>query len=185
MLVKIYTKSGDDGYTSLIGGKRVSKASKRVDAYGNIDECNAMLGLIIANIKYDDIKDVLEKIQHELFILGSDLADPSYPANPYNIKRVSKDLVEYMEKVIDKYQEESGEIGYFILPGGSNVAALLHLARTMVRRAERSIIALADEEGINPIIIEYVNRLSDLLFVLARVVNKREGIKDTIWKVTN
>ncbi|RMF28612.1 MAG: cob(I)yrinic acid a,c-diamide adenosyltransferase [Candidatus Nitrosothermus koennekii] len=179
---KIYTKSGDKGDTSLIGGKRVSKASKRIEAYGNIDEANAILGLVIANLAHDDIKILLEGIQNELFILGSDLAEPSYPENPYNIPRINANMVKKLEEAIDKYQEEVGEIQYFILPGGSKTAALTHFARTIVRRAERSIIELKEQEEINPSIIEYVNRLSDLLFILARVINKREGIKDIPWK---
>ncbi len=179
---RIYTKSGDKGNTSLIGGKRVSKASRRIEAYGDIDETNAILGIISSSIAYNDIKDLLLKIQNELFTLGSDLADPSYPDNPYNIPRISRGMVKDIELEVDRYQEEVGEIRYFILPGGSKEGALLHLARTVARRAERSIVRLAEEEEINPQIIEYINRLSDLLFILARVVNKREGIKDVRWE---
>ncbi len=179
---KIYTKSGDKGATSLLGGKRVSKASKRIEAYGNIDETNAMLGVLASIIIHKDIRDLLAKIQNELFTLGSDLADPSYPENPYNIHRMDEAMIKYIEEAIDRYQEEVGEISYFILPGGSKGGALLHLARTVTRRAERSIIRLAEEEKINPMIIEYVNRLSDLFFILARVINNREGIKDIRWK---
>ncbi|MEM2855580.1 MAG: cob(I)yrinic acid a,c-diamide adenosyltransferase [Candidatus Nitrosocaldaceae archaeon] len=179
---KIYTKSGDKGETSLIGGARVSKASKRIEAYGEVDESNAMLGFIIASIEDEDIKLILNKIQNELFILGSDLADTSYPNNLYNIPRITKDMVEYIEKIIDEYEKEVEEIRYFILPGGSKEGALLHIARTIVRRAERSIVELAEKENINPFIIEYINRLSDLLFILARTVNKRRGINDTPWR---
>ena len=179
---KIYTKSGDKGDTSLIGGKRVSKASRRIEAYGNIDEANAILGVINAVIRDEEVRTLLANIQNELFTLGSDLADPSYPDNPYNIPRINEEMVKSIERMIDRYDEEIGEIRYFILPGGSKGGALLHLARTIIRRAERNIIRLADEEKINPMIIEYVNRLSDLLFILARVINKREGIEDIPWK---
>jgi cob(I)alamin adenosyltransferase len=181
LMGKIYTKSGDTGETSLIGGKRVSKASDRVNAYGDIDEANAFIGIIISSIKYDDIKQLLQEIQKDLFVLSSDLADPSYPDNPYNIPRVEEYMISKIEKAIDSYNEELSELSNFILPGGSIASSLLHYARAVIRRAERSIVRLNVKTTINPLIIKYVNRLSDLLFILARVANKREGINDIIW----
>ncbi len=179
---KIYTKSGDDGYTSIIGGKRLSKASERIEAYGNVDECNSIIGVINATIKYEDIRSILAKIQNDLFAIGSDLADPSYPNNPYNTPRIGYDDITCLEQAIDEFEKELEPIRYFILPSGSKEGALLHFARAIARRAERSIVRLAEKEQINKHIIVYMNRLSDLLFVLARVVNKREGIKDVAWK---
>ncbi len=180
-MVKIYTRAGDKGDTSLIGGKRVPKSSIRINAYGDVDELNSSIGVAISFIDDNEIKKLLEEIQNELFIAGSDLADPSYPDNTNNISRVTDIMVKQLETIIDKYDQEVGTIQYFILPGGSKEASLLHLARGITRRAERNCVELSSTEKINPIIISYLNRLSDLLFVLARVMNKRRAINDIAW----
>ena len=180
-MVKIYTKGGDRGYTSLIGGKRVSKSSIRISAYGQIDELNCSIGVVISFIDENEVKDSLQTIQNELFIVGSDLADPSYPDNPNKIPRVTDAMVKRLENIIDYFDQELGAIQYFILPGGSKDASLLHLARGIARRAERNTVELSSIEKINPAIITYLNRLSDLLFTLARVMNKRRNINDVAW----
>lgn len=180
-MVKIYTRGGDKGETSLIGGKRASKSSVRIDAYGNVDELNSAIGVVISFIDDKEVKDILAKVQNELFIVGSDLADPSYPENPNKTPRVSDAMVKQMEGIIDKYEEEVGSIQYFILPGGTKEASLLHLARGIARRAERIAVELSLSESVNPAVIAYLNRLSSLLFVFARLVNKRKGVKDVAW----
>lgn len=179
-MARIYTKTGDKGYTSLIGGKRVPKSSLRVNAYGDVDELNSFLGLCIASMDDEQVKDTLRSIQNELFILGSDLAEPE-PSSA-SIPRVNQSMVKRLEEIIDRYEEEVGHINYFILPGGSKEAALLHVARSIARRAERSIVSLSEHEQINKDIIPYMNRLSSLLFVLARLMNKRKGLSDVAWK---
>lgn len=180
-MVKIYTKGGDKGDTSLIGGKRVPKSSKRINAYGDVDELNASIGVAISFIDDREVRKLLEKIQSELFIVGSDLADPSYPDSINNSPRVTDTMVTNLENFIDKYDQEVGAIQYFILPGGSREASLLHLARGIARRAERNCVELSGIERINPAIISYLNRLSDLLFMLARVMNKRRNVNDVPW----
>jgi len=180
-MVKIYTKGGDKGDTSLIGGKRVPKSSKRINAYGDVDELNASIGVAISFIEDDEVRKLLEKIQSELFIVGSDLADPSYPDSINNNPRVTDTMVTNLENFIDKYDQEVGAIQYFILPGGSREASLLHLARGIARRAERDCVELSSIERINPAIISYLNRLSDLLFMLARAMNKRRDVNDVPW----
>lgn len=181
-MVKIYTRGGDKGETSLIGGKRTSKSSTRINAYGSVDELNSAVGLAISFLGYDDLKNILEKVQSELFVVGSDLADPSYPENPNKIPRVTGEMVKEMENTIDRYEEEVGSIQYFILPGGTKEASLLHLARGIARRAERIAVELALSENVNPAVISYLNRLSSLLFVFARLANKRNGVKDVAWR---
>ncbi|MFY3741465.1 MAG: cob(I)alamin adenosyltransferase [Candidatus Nitrosomirales archaeon] len=182
-MVKIYTRGGDKGETSLIGGKRTSKSSARIHAYGSIDELNSAIGVAISFIEDKDVKNVLGKVQSELFIVGSDLADPSYPENPNKIPRVSDEMVKQMEGTIDKYEGELEAIQYFILPGGTREAALLHLARGIARRAERVSVELSSSEPVNPSVIAYLNRLSSLLFVFARLLNKNKGVKDVAWRV--
>ncbi|MEM2759804.1 MAG: cob(I)yrinic acid a,c-diamide adenosyltransferase [Nitrososphaerales archaeon] len=179
-MVKIYTRGGDKGDTSLIGGKRVSKASTRINAYGNVDELNASVGVAISFIDDVEVKKLLEHIQEDLFVVGSDLADPSYPDGS-KTPRTTEEMVQELEDIIDRYDQEVGSIQYFILPGGSRGSSLLHLARGIARRAERTCVELSNVEKVNPAVITYLNRLSDLLFVLARVMNKRKGVKDVAW----
>lgn len=177
-LNKIYTKIGDKGSTQLGDGKMVNKDSLRVDAYGSVDEANATIGLSIlrTNIK---IKKILKIIQNDLFDLGADLCIPD-KKNTQKLK-ITKDRVDYIEEKIDNFNKELSSLNSFILPGGSESSTYLHIARTVTRRAERKIVALSKKEKINPITIIYLNRLSDLLFVLARYTNNK-GKKDILWK---
>ena len=177
-LNKIYTKIGDKGSTQLGDGKIVNKNSLRVDAYGSVDEANATIGLSIlrTNIK---IKKILKIVQNDLFDLGADLCIPD-KKNTQKLK-ITKDRVDYIEEKIDNFNKELSSLNSFILPGGSESSTYLHIARTVTRRAERKIVALSKKEKINPIAIIYLNRLSDLLFVLARYTNNK-GKKDILWK---
>ena len=177
-LNKIYTKIGDKGSTQLGDGKMVNKDSLRVDAYGSVDEANATIGLSIlrTNIK---IKKILKIVQNDLFDLGADLCIPD-KKNTQKLK-ITKDRVDYIEEKIDSFNKELSSLNSFILPGGSESSTYLHIARTVTRRAERKIVALSKKEKINPITIIYLNRLSDLLFVLARYTNNK-GKKDILWK---
>jgi len=177
-LNKIYTKIGDKGSTQLGDGKIVNKNSLRVDAYGSVDEANATIGLSIlrTNIK---IKKILKIVQNDLFDLGADLCIPD-KKNTQKLK-ITKDRVDYIEEKIDNFNKELSSLNSFILPGGSESSTYLHIARTVTRRAERKIVTLSKKEKINPIAIIYLNRLSDLLFVLARYTNNK-GKKDILWK---
>ncbi|MEM2785358.1 MAG: cob(I)yrinic acid a,c-diamide adenosyltransferase [Candidatus Nitrosotenuis sp.] len=177
--MKIYTKTGDDGTTGLQGGKRVFKSDLRIMAYGAIDEANSCLGVVLAHKLDPDIRKLLTKIQNEMFVAGADLSDPNLD-NKKN--RVTDSMVSDIEKNIDGFEKELTPITNFILPGGDKVASYLHLARTITRRAETQFVKLGLHEQLNPECQRYLNRLSDLLFVLARVVNKRAGTPDIIWK---
>jgi len=179
--VKIYTKTGDTGETSLFDKSRVSKADTRVDAYGEIDELNACLGAARAARLDADLTGVLEQIQRELFAVGARLADPSHKIAP-RVEKVSVTDAEVsqLELMIDRLEEQLPPLRRFILPGGSNAGALLHLARTVCRRAERRVVSLGPG-AVDPIIVVYLNRLSDLLFVMARVANHRAGTAEVEW----
>jgi cob(I)alamin adenosyltransferase len=178
-MVKIYTKTGDDGSTGLIGGKRVQKSNPRIIAYGAVDELNSSLGIILSSKLDVDIADLLIRIQNDLFVVGADLANPDLK----NISnRITADMVQFLEESIDKLEKELSSITYFILPGGDSIASQLHMARAISRRAETNIVHLTELEEINKACQIYMNRLADLLFVLARVVNKRKMIKDIAWK---
>ena len=178
--MKIYTKTGDDGTTGLQGNFRVSKSNPRIIAYGAIDETNAVLGIIQSYKLDEDISILLNLIQNELFVVGADLSNPNME-NKKN--RVTEDMILNLEKNIDKYECELEPLTNFILPGGTILASQLHHIRTVTRRAETYIIMLSEREKINDNCLKYVNRLSDLFFVLGRVLNKRSGKKDIIWKV--
>lgn len=178
--MKIYTKTGDDGTTGLQGNTRLKKSRPRIVAYGTLDEANAFLGIILSNALDCDIKDVLIQLQNDLFIAGADLSNPDLLDNK---NRISSSMVIKIEKLIDNYESEVNPLTNFILPGGNISAAQLHFARTIVRRAETSIVLLQDTDKINENCIKYLNRLSDLLFVLGRVINKRKGTEEKIWKV--
>lgn len=179
LLVKIYTKTGDDGTTGLIGGTRVKKSHQRIVSYGEVDETNSAIGIVLSSKLDSDIGDLLTKIQNDLFVAGSDLANPDLTDSS---SRVTDKMVTYLENQIDKLESELEPITYFILPGGDLVASQVHLARSICRRAEVSIIKLAEVEQINKTCQIYINRLSDLLFVIARVINKRKKIQDVDWK---
>jgi len=179
--MKIYTKTGDTGETSLFDNTRVSKADARVDAYGEVDEVNACLGAARAAGVDADMSSLIESLQKDLFALGARLADPSSRIAPRVEKAViGEAAVQRLEQAIDGLEETLPPLRRFVLPGGSNAGALLHLARTVCRRAERRVIALG-ADAVDPVLIVYLNRLSDLLFVMARVVNHRLGMPETEW----
>jgi len=177
--MKIYTKTGDDGTTGLQGGKRVSKSNIRIQAYGTVDELNASIGLILSSKIDTDLEELLKSIQNDLFVVGSDLSNSDLSSKE---NRVTSEMVVNIEKNIDRLENDLPPITNFILPGGHEIASLIHISRTITRRAETQVISL-DESGIvNEECKKYLNRLSDLLFVLARIVNKKNGIEDVIWK---
>jgi cob(I)alamin adenosyltransferase len=177
--LKIYTKTGDDGTTGLQGGKRIPKSDLRILAYGAVDEINSCLGVILSHKLDDDINGLLTRIQNELFVIGSDLSDPDLN-NKKN--RTTEQMTANLENHIDGLESELTPLTNFILPGGHQIASYLHLARTVSRRAETHVVALATREAINPNCQKYLNRLSDLLFVLARTINKRAKMPDVLWK---
>lgn len=177
--VKIYTKTGDAGETGLVGGARVSKADPRVDAYGAVDEANACLGVVRAAVVPKDIDAMLDRIQRDLFALGAQLADGRPEPKAYEGKaRLGDADIERIEKWIDQLESELPPLRHFVLAGGSPAGAALHLARTVCRRAERRMVTLP---SVNAAQLAYVNRLSDLLFVLARAVNHRAGAPEAEW----
>ena len=179
--VKIYTKTGDLGETSLFDNTRVSKAHDRVDAYGEVDELNACLGAARAHLVDPDLVGDIEQIQRDLFALGAELADPANRIAERVAKAHIRDAdVSRLEDIIDRLDTELPPLTRFILPGGSAAGALLHLARTIARRAERRVVALGSS-ATDPLLIAYLNRLSDLLFVMARAVNNRAGVSETEW----
>ena len=178
--MKIYTKTGDSGTTSLFGGKRLTKDDLRVEADGNVDELNSLLGTVLSEQPPDNIAKKLLRIQEELFVLGTGLASPGILK--VKIPRVKKPFITRLEQEIDSWDKNLPKLRNFILPGGSKVGSQLHLARSVARRAERSIAALSQNEKINKNAQIYINRLSDWLFVLARYVNKLEGQEEKIWK---
>ncbi len=179
-LTRIYTKGGDKGQTSLGDGVRVAKHDPRVAAYGTVDEANAVIGLARLHCS-GEIDAILGRVQNDLFDLGADLCRPESDAPAKHPPlRVSAAQVERLEGEIDQINANLAPLTSFVLPGGTAAAAALHLARTVARRAEREMTALADEAAVNPEAIRYINRLSDLLFVLAREANDR-GAKDVLW----
>jgi len=180
--VKIYTKQGDQGETALFGGQTVRKDSPRVTAYGEVDELNAALGLARALLAQTDgeIEAILAGLQGDLFVLGAELATPPGVENKASAP-VSPDDVARLERIIDRLQESLAPQKHFVLPGGRTPAAALHLARTICRRAERSAVRLAGTEPVSETLLVYLNRLSDLLFVLARSCNARGGVADVPW----
>jgi len=183
--MKIYTKTGDKGETGLIDGSRISKSNLRIIAYGEVDEANSHLGYLISNIEnnsiFTDIKEILVGIQQDLFVVGAELANPS--SLKENRLLVKEEMISIIEKHIDNFEAELTPITYFILPGGSIESSLLHICRTVVRRAEIAAVALTKEQKISQQILTYLNRLSDLFFVLARVTNKRQNRNDIPWKL--
>lgn len=180
-LTKIYTRQGDEGFTSLSGGQRVSKDSRRVAAYGTVDELNSALGIALASGLSDKLSAILPGIQNELFHLGSDLSFLEEDKVKYPIPQIEPRHVERLEALIDELTAVVGPLQNFILPGGSPGSANLHLARTICRRAEREVITLAREEGIGPHALRYLNRLSDALFVMARFENHARGVPEPLW----
>jgi cob(I)alamin adenosyltransferase len=180
--MKIYTRTGDKGETSLFGGTRVRKSDARVAAYGEVDELNACVGVVGAQPDLDgDVVEMLERIQKDLFAIGAQLADPAERvADRVSKSAVGEGDIERLEKWIDRLEVELPPLRRFILPGGRGAGALLHLSRTVCRRAERAIASL-DAGAVEAHLLTYVNRLSDLLFVMARAVNHRTGQAETEW----
>ncbi len=190
-IVKIYTRTGDSGDTSLLGGTRVSKSDPRVDAYGEVDEANAWLGFSVACLKEpastgqpaadcSDIADALVRIQRDLFALGAQVADPSAGVGTRVAKAALGDAdIGRLEELIDRLDAELPPLRKFILAGGVRPGAALHVSRTVCRRAERRLVAL--DPPVDPILVRYLNRLSDLLFVMARAVNHRAAVPETEW----
>jgi cob(I)alamin adenosyltransferase len=178
-LTRIYTRAGDAGQTSLGDGTRVAKSDPRIEAYGIVDELNALIGLALAGELADEFRPWLERIQNELFDLGADLSVPL--ADERERLRVTAGQVEELERLCDLVNERLEPLRSFVLPGGGEVAARLHVARTVCRRAERELATLMQQEATNPQVLSYLNRLSDLLFVLGRTLN-HQGKDDVLWE---
>jgi len=184
--MKIYTRTGDTGETGLYGGQRVGKDDVRVEAYGTVDEANALLGVAVGQVIDPDLRRQLLRLQSDLFTVGADLATPlarEEQAGRSIVPRVQVAQVSALEEAIDRYEAELSPLRTFILPGGSAAAASLHLVRTVLRRAERRTVTLCRDhpDDTNPEVVRYLNRLADLLFVLARVANHRAGVQDIPW----
>ena len=175
-LTKLYTKTGDNGTTGLGDGSRTSKDSHRIESLGTVDELNSWIGLLLAELSENEplISDLTE-IQHRLFDLGGELAVPGF-------QLIKADMVSELETLCDELNDELPPLKEFILPGGSKTAALCHMARAVARRAERNIVALAREESVSPDLCHYINRLSDVLFVMARNLARKQGGKEVFWK---
>ena len=190
MTFKIYTKTGDKGETSLYGGNRVSKASARVESYGTIDELNSFIGLAKAEITDEKVLNQLQKIQFDLFTVGSEAATPTDKMLLSNGKSrldliISETEITELEQWMDGFDAELEPLKFFILPNGGKAAASLHVCRTVCRRAERAIVFLNETEEVRPELIKYLNRLSDYLFILARYVSKITGGKEEYWNPSN
>jgi cob(I)alamin adenosyltransferase len=183
MSMKIYTKTGDAGETGLFGGGRVPKHHPRVAAYGEVDELNSALGVVRATQPVQFFDDLLEAVQRDLFAIGGHLAtpDPAKVAAALEKAELSEERVTQFEQVMDAADRELPPLRAFVLPAGTPKAAALHLARTVCRRAERSVVALAQEAAVPALFVVYLNRLSDLLFTLARLANHRDGAGDVTW----
>lgn len=173
-LSKIYTKTGDDGSTGLGDGSRVGKDSARVTAYGTVDEANSCIGLVLASELPDDVRTLLVSVQHQLFDLGGELCIPGHAA-------IFEADIEHLEARLDAFNEPLPPLKDFILPGGGEAAARCHIARTVVRRAERETVSLARHDAVRPEAVRYLNRLSDLLFVLSRVLARASGHGEVLW----
>ncbi len=180
--MKIYTKKGDQGETSLYGGQRVSKSSKRIEAYGTVDELNSILGMASALPATNYTNEAILTVQNHLFVLGADLATPH--SKEVRIDRISSSEIEWLEKSIDFMEDALPPLKSFILPGGSQAGSLFHFARTVCRRAERITVECSNEEQISDLTVMYLNRLSDFLFVLARYENNRAQQEETPWTPT-
>ncbi len=174
-LSKIYTRTGDDGTTGLGDGSRTAKDSPRVEAYGTVDELNSTIGMVLSESTPQSVADALVAVQHDLFDLGAELCVPGYTV-------VTAERIDWLEQVLDEHNAGLPYLEEFILPGGGPAAAACHLARTVCRRAERRVITLAREEDLNDQGLAYLNRLSDLLFVLGRVLARHEGGGEVLWQ---
>ena len=180
-ITKVYTRTGDDGTTGLGAGGRVAKNSPRIEAYGTVDELNSQIGLVLASGVNDDITAALRSIQNDLFHLGSDLCVPEEEKKLRPVPSIEERHVAGLESLMDRLSQELPPLENFVLPGGTPGASQLHVARTVCRRAERLVVALARGEPVGPYTVRYLNRLSDALFVMARHENKRRGVPDVLW----
>lgn len=178
--MKIYTKTGDKGDTRLFDGTQVRKNDPRVEAYGNVDELNSCIGAAVAFLQDDELRKILESIQRDLFSVGAQLADPKQHGKKQKSK-LDPVRITALEETIDRFETELSPLRQFILAGGVPAAAMLHVARTVCRRAERNVVELAESVELDPLVIEYLNRLSDFLFVTARLVNQRQGQQEIPW----
>lgn len=180
--MKIYTRTGDAGSTGLFGGPRVSKDDDRIEAYGTVDELNAHLGTVRCSTTDEDIESQLAKIQSELFSIGAELASPD--PDKHDLRMITQEHIDQLEKWIDQHEASLPSLKTFILPAGVPAACFLHVARSVCRRAERRVVTLArrHEAAVSEELMVYLNRLSDLLFVLSRVVNHRAGVADAPWQ---
>lgn len=177
-LSKIYTRTGDSGTTGLGDGSRVNKDSLRVDAMGDVDELNAVIGILLTEPLDDQVAEVLTRIQHDLFDLGGEICIPGHAM-------VKAERVSALESILDAWNDELEPLKEFILPGGTRASAYCHLARTVCRRAERQLTRLNRNEPVTEVSMHYLNRLSDLLFVLCRILNKQAGRADVLWNNQN
>ncbi len=182
--MKIYTKKGDRGQTSLFGGGPIPKNDERIEAYGSIDELNSVVGCAVAEMKSGELRQILIDLQKQLFVVGSELAS-AHPSSEKTKGFIQKKHIQNLENQIDAWEKELKPLTQFILPGGAQAAAWLHLARTVCRRAERRTVALSHRSEVRPEILAYLNRLSDWFFVLARLINRRAGVEDVVWEGVN
>jgi cob(I)alamin adenosyltransferase len=181
--MRIYTRTGDQGQTGLFGGERLRKDDPRVEAYGAVDELNAAIGLALSTDCFGDLRMVLQRLQGELFTVGADLATPSTSAaGAPPVPRVTAEMVAALEQDIDRFEASLEPLRHFILPGGTVAAATLHMARATCRRAERRLVSLTASDEVTSSVVPYLNRLSDLLFVLARAANQHAGQAETEWR---
>lgn len=182
--MRIYTRTGDDGQTGLFGGGRVSKADVRVEAYGAVDELNSVLGWVISQNPDSAVEQELTRVQADLFTIGAQLATPREQTRGKkpSIPELDPERIAHLERWIDQLESALPELRTFILPGGVPAAAALHVARAVCRRAERRVVALAEDQEVDPAVTIYLNRLSDSLFVAARYVNRRDGRSDLAWE---
>lgn len=179
--MKIYTKTGDKGQTSLIGGTKVSKGHLKIESYGTVDELNSFIGVIRDSFTDTDTNILLERTQNNLFNIGAQLATVAGTTNSY-VPKVTEEEIESLEKAIDKMDESLKPLRNFILPGGHIANSYAHVARCVCRRAERCLVRLMEEEEVDPLIIKYMNRLSDYLFALARFISHQNGSREVEWK---
>lgn len=174
-LTRIYTRTGDSGTTGLADGSRVAKDTPRVEAIGAVDELNSALGVLLAENLPQEVRAALTDVQHDLFDLGGELSVPGHPI-------MSESHVTRLERELDRVNAALSPLNDFVLPGGSRAAGLAHVARAVCRRAERRLVALSHQESVSPVMLQYLNRLSDLMFVLARALNRHAGAGDVLWQ---
>jgi len=177
---RIYTRTGDSGETGLFSGERVRKDASRIEAYGTVDELSSTIGHARSLTEDKEVEEILEKVQRDLFVVGAELATRSRKRKPRRVE-VTDEMVKHLERDIDRLDSELSPLSTFILPSGATAATALHVARAVARRAERRAVTLAKKEKLNPQLLAYLNRLSSMLFVLARIVNKRSGAEEMKW----